>query len=112
MRYATLAIVVVPSLAFAAVEQPPKKTEQCRVVHGRYRIYANHDLLWIAGSKHLLEVVIDELDSELTKRGWEKTSAYGDFKLCVDKIINPQALTISNSVRVAEFSNIRFVTRP
>jgi hypothetical protein len=60
--------------------QNAQNTESCTTVRGRYGIYVDGDRLWITGSKHLVEVVNDDLDAELRKRGWESTFAYGSSR--------------------------------
>jgi len=93
------------SMAMADVARP----NECRVVRARYSIGVNNDYLWVVGSKHRIVVVIKELDRELIARGWEKTVAYGSFRLCAHQIRNPMLLTGKDRVLVAGYSNISFV---
>jgi hypothetical protein len=85
--------------------------EHCSTVYGRYAIYANNDFLWVKGSKHSLVVVIDDLDKQLEKMGWEQTAAFGDFVLCSDRAVDPVRLTIQDRVRVKSYSNVRLLRR-
>ena len=81
---------------------------ECRIVHGRYRIYANHDRLWIVGSKHFLDVTIDELDRGLEARDWEDTVAYADFTLCTDRKGDPLNLTTHDRIDVTGYSHLTY----
>jgi hypothetical protein len=84
---------------------------ECRVVHGRYAIYVNHDLLWIVGSKHFLDVSIAQLDKELEARGWEDTVAYGDFTICTERMGDPRTLTTHDRVDVTGYGHLDYRTR-
>lgn len=105
-------------LAFTAGAQASARSEHCSKVRARYRIYANGDYLWIKGSKHELNFVIDALDRELMKfdhsQEWD---AWGNFVLCTDRAIDPLQLSSASDavwvkVRLKNYSGIRFVQRP
>jgi hypothetical protein len=81
---------------------------ECRVVHGRYAIYANHDRLWVIGSKHLIDVTVDELDRELSAMGWEDTVVYGDFRLCAERLGDPLSLTVRDRVNVTSYNHLDY----
>ena len=87
------------------------QAEHCSTAHGRYGIYANNDYLSVDGSKNHLVVVVDALDKNLEKAGWERTAAEGDFVICSERSINPRQLTRQDAVRVKSYSHIRFVGR-
>ncbi len=109
-----MTIVLAMALLIAAAgpaghpEGPP---EHCQQVRGRYAIYANRDALQVLGSKHLVEVSIEGLDKELQARGWENTSAYGDFTICSLRKAEARALTVRDVVRVVRYGNVRYVQR-
>jgi hypothetical protein len=86
-------------------------SRECRAVHGRYAVYANHDRLWIIGSKHLIDVSIAELDKELNARGWEDTVVYGDFTICAERISDPLRLTSRDRVDVIGYSHLDYRQR-
>jgi len=100
--FAAITMVGLQAVATAA------GARECRVVQGRYAIYANHDRLWVVGSKHLLDVSIDKLDDELDTRGWEKTAAYGTFTICADHIGDPRALSVRDRVQVTDHGHLEF----
>lgn len=83
----------------------------CATVQGRYGIYADGDRLWVIGSKHLIEVVSNELDAELEERGWESAYAYGQFTICARGMTDPTKLTIRDRVVLKGFKQIEFRTR-
>ena len=72
-------------------------------------MYADGDRLHVAGSRHLLTVVIDKLDERLEKTDWETTAAYGRFTLCSFKKKSPRSLTYQDKVRVRGYSEIKLV---
>jgi len=78
-------------LAVVATQAEPTNghARECRVVHARYAICADGDALWIVGSKHLLDVVIDDLDEQLEARG-EDTVVFGDFTICAEHMGDPR----------------------
>jgi hypothetical protein len=90
--------------------QNAKKFESCTTARGRYGIYVDGDRLWIIGSKHLIEVVSDELDADLEKRGWESTVAYGQFTVCARRTTDPKQLTVRDQVSLKQYDQI--VLRP
>ena len=87
------------------------RPEHCSTVHGEYAIYANNDYLRVRGNKHPLIVVIDALDKELEKAGWERTAAYGRFVLCSKKDLSPAELTNRDAIRVKSYSHIQLLPR-
>jgi hypothetical protein len=64
------------------------------------------DNLWIIGSKHLLEVSIDELDKELIARGWGEWVVYGDFTICAERIGDPLRLTSHDRIAVTAYRHL------
>ena len=99
------------SLAPLGLAQGHTDAMPCTTVQGRYGIYADGDRLWVTGSRHLIEVVSDELDAELEKRGWESTYAYGQFTICARAMSDPRQLTIRDQVVLKGFKQIEFRSR-
>jgi len=85
--------------------------DHCQTVRARYEIYANGDRLWVIGSKHLLSVVVDPLDTELQKRGWENTVAFGNFTICFDRRTDPRNLNVRDRVVVTSYGDITYRNR-
>ena len=98
-------------LAVLTTGMQPAGARECRVVHGRYAIYVSDDRLWIVGSKHLLDVVIDDLDKQLEARGWQDTVVYGDFTLCAEHMGDPLSLTTHDRVEVTGYTNLMYRRR-
>lgn len=105
-RLASLGIFGVLLVLSDAATALPSQT--CQVVHGRYEIYANGDRLRVAGSRHLLDVVIDALDKELMARGWENTAVDGDFTVCAEGMTDARKLTIHDRVHVTRYQHLRY----
>ena len=84
---------------------------ECRAVDGTYAIYANHDLLHIDGSRHLVEVTSPTLDAELQRRGWEDTVARGTFRICGPGTRKPESLNMQDRVRLRSWTDVRFKRR-
>ena len=84
---------------------------ECSVVHGRYTVNVNNDRLCIIGSKHLIDVTIDELDIYLSARGWQNTVVYGDFTLCAEGLRDPLSLTSRDRVDVTSFTHLDYRRR-
>jgi len=103
-------LIASAALGLAAVAAGPQTqpSRECRVVHGRYAVYADGDALWIVGSRHRLSVVIAALDRELEARGWQDTVVFGDFTLCAARIGDPWTLTIRDRVDVAAYANLSY----
>ena len=97
-------------LAVVATEALPReaRADECRVVRARYAIYVNNDALWVVGSKHLLETVVDALDKQLKARGWDETVVYGDFRLCAEHIGDPRSLTNRDHVKVTSIVKLDY----
>jgi hypothetical protein len=108
-----IAAAVLGLVAVGTGGQPGSSRQpgDCRVVHGRYAIFADGDRLWVAGSKHFLSVSVDALDKELQSRGWETTVVYGDFTICAKRIADPRLLTIQDDVEVTNYANLRYAPR-
>ena len=81
--------------------------EHCSTINGKYSIYANGDRLRVAGSSHLLVVVIDALDKRLEQVGWETADAFGKFTICYSRDVAPRQLTNRDEVRVVSYSGVR-----
>jgi len=115
MNYRTQSLLVATSLLLlspvAQAQDGTSRPKQCATIHGRYAIYADGDRLWIVGSKHLLEIVIDDLDKQLEKRGWENTVVSGDFEVCATNMRDPKELTIRDDVTLKGYTNPRFRSR-
>ena len=105
-----IAAVLASSPASAQDAKPAPK--YCYTVHARYAIYVERDSLWIPGSKHYINVPIDELDKKLQAKGWEDWVAFGDFDLCTDSDFKPLSLWRANDVTVKGYKNIVFRKRP
>lgn len=94
------------------------RVEHCSKVRARYRIYADGDYLWIKGSKHELNNVIDSLDRDLMKfDNSQEWDAWGDFVICTDRAVNPIELSSAADAvwvkyRVKSYSNVRFIHQP
>jgi hypothetical protein len=106
-----LLAVCLASLSLISLSAVSSRHERCETVAGSYSIYANGDRLHIEGSRHLLSVVIDSLDSRLQAAGWETAVARGEFTICYEKPVAPRDLTVSDVVRVKNFSKIRILVR-
>jgi hypothetical protein len=95
-------------LAGPANEKP---LQTCATAHATYAIYANHDLVRIDRSRHLIEISSDELDKALDRRGWETVAAKGRFTLCGQGATSPLKWNIRDRVDLISFRDIRFVSR-
>lgn len=107
-----VAAVLVSLTAFAqdAITKPGPK--HCYAVHARYAIYVERDSLWIPGSKHYINISVDELDKKLEEKGWEDWVVFGDFDLCTDSDFKPSSLWRASDVTVKDYRNIVFRKRP
>jgi hypothetical protein len=84
---------------------------QCQTVSGTYAIYANHDLLHIDGSSHLIEVTSAKLDAQLERRGWEQTVARGRFTICGPAVAATLRLRKNDEVSLRSWSGLRFIQK-
>jgi hypothetical protein len=115
MNYKALSVLVGTSLLLfspvALAQVDTFHAEQCSTVRARYAIFADGDRLWVIGSKHLLEIVGDDLDKQLEQRGWENTVVYGDFVVCSTTMKDPKQLTIQDNVTLKGYTHLHFHSR-
>ncbi len=104
-----LFVLLAASLPAIGQQISPKHCYQFRA---RYAIYVERDSLWIVGSKHYINLPIDELDKKLESKGWEAWVAYGDFDLCTNSDVGPSSLWRANDVTVKDYKNIVLRKRP
>jgi len=104
-------LIAFVALGLAVLGSSAAAIRECRVLHGRYAVYAENDLLWIVGSKHLLVVSIAQLDKELDARGWQDTVVYGDFTVCAEQMSDPLRLTSRDRVDVTGYSHLDYRRR-
>ena len=105
------AIFALAMAGVGLIEASAAPLRHCQQVRAKYEIYADGDALWVVGSKHRLNVVIDPLDKELRARGWTSTVAYGDFTVCSKRPVPARALTRTDAVLVSGYSGVRYVRR-